>query len=80
MMGMETSKDAFMTAQERVDFGIIILVFGTLFAGLGSCFSYRFQMLTVCFPSQSKYFHNPDRSDHGEFFPPGVYPFSRRLL
>jgi hypothetical protein len=72
MMGMQTSQDAFMTVQERIDFSIITLIFGTLVAGLGSYFPCTvlntYCTVLVPFPSQSQHIRNPDRSDHGEFF------------
>jgi hypothetical protein len=76
MLGMQTSQDAFMTVQERVDFSIIILLFGTLVGGLGSNHLYKVEYLLYFFLSQSKLIRNPDRSDHGEFFSTRIYPVS----
>ena len=35
MLGIQTSQDAFMTVQQRIDFSIILLIFGLLVSGLG---------------------------------------------
>lgn len=49
MLGLRTSRQAHMTIRERIDFSIIMLLFGTLVAGLALSILHIKSMFHPCF-------------------------------